>query len=376
MQSTLWKPMKMKRIKIAMCNNQLNINGISSVIMNYCRTIDSDKFQISILAGFPIDQGYQAECDRLGIQMIALPGKKDHMTGYFMKLFKSFRKKDFDIVHIHGSSSLIALELLIAKIKGVKIRIAHCHNTACSHERLHRMLRPLCNQLYTKGFACSQAAGEWLFGKRAYRVIPNGIDDQKFLYDSQNRESLRRAWGIRKGKIIGHIGRMNRQKNQEFLLKVFAALCAKTDELWLVLVGDGPDFAHISKLVSSLPDADHIILAGEADRPEKFYSAFDVFAFPSKFEGFGMAMTEAQINGLPCIASTAVPNDVVISDLVTFLPIEEEDVSLWEAAILDHFKHSSDRATVNYSGIKRFDIRQNAKDLESYYREMVSHDRD
>ena len=364
--------MELKTISVVMSVNKLEINGMSSVIMNYCRYLNREKYKITIMAGKPIDNVYKDECAKLGVEIIELPTKTKSPMKYYFNIFKILNKKKFDIIHIHGNSSMMAVELLIASVKGIKKRIAHCHNTSCSSVTVHKILLPIFNRLYVIGLACSDHAGKWLFGKKEYTVILNGFDYSKFLYDKEARASIRRELRIGQDLIIGHIGRMNNQKNQEYLLKVFAAVCRKRKDVLLMLVGVGPNFEEVKKLVEGDKNREKIILYGETTTPEKLYSTFDIFAFPSKFEGFGMVMTEAQVNGIPCIASTNVPDEVVISDKISFLPIGIDDVDLWADKILELLQDSieNDRTKIDQSKIVKFDINQNVKQLEQCYERM------
>ena len=116
-------------IKVAMLVNDLGINGISTVIMNYCRNLDMKQFQVTIVAGAPIAPLYRSECEALGIKWCLLPERKTSPGAYYKALFSVLSRKRFDIVHVHGNSATITPELFFAWIKGIKIRIAHSHSS-------------------------------------------------------------------------------------------------------------------------------------------------------------------------------------------------------------------------------------------------------
>lgn len=77
----------------------------------------------------------------------------------------------------------MSIELVIAKLAGCKVRIAHSHNTTCDHKKADKILRPLFYILYTDAFACGQEAGKWLFGARPYQLIKNGRDIKEYKFD-------------------------------------------------------------------------------------------------------------------------------------------------------------------------------------------------
>ena len=122
-------------------------------------------------------------------------------------------KEKIDIVHVHGSSAIMSVELLAAKLAGCKVRIAHSHNTTCENKKVDQMLRPLFNKLYTERFACGQEAGKWMFGTQSFMVIPNGRSLQKYEYNSEKRVQYRNKLNVPANAfIIGHVGRFNDQK--------------------------------------------------------------------------------------------------------------------------------------------------------------------
>ena len=358
---------KIQPIKIAMIVNDLNINGISNVIMNYCRNLDRQKFQVSIIAGLPIADIYKTQCDKLRIPIIELPKRRISTKEYYRVYSKALKKGKFDIVHIHGNSATITPELFIAWTCGVKVRIAHSHNTTCTHMKIHKLLRPFFNGVYTHGFACGTLAGKWLFGDRKFYVIPNGINTKKYKFNSGNREKIRNELNITDEFLIGHIGRFNNQKNHPFLLKVFEKVIVKKPNSKLLLVGAGPNFEKVKELIEQHSYKENIILYGESACVEEIYSALDVFVLPSKHEGLGIVLLEAQINGLPCVASNVVPDEVVLGDRITFLDLDDE-VDVWADKILQG--NRLDREVFfeeNRENIQKYEITRNAQELGEMY---------
>lgn len=358
---------KIQPIKIAMIVNDLNINGISNVIMNYCRNLDRQKFQVSIIAGLPIADIYKIECTTLGIPIVELPSRKASTKEYYKAYSKVIAKGKFGIVHIHGNSATITPELLIAWVCKVKVRIAHSHSTTCTHIKMHKFLLPFFNCFYTHGFACSTLAGKWLFGNRKFYVIPNGINTKKYKFNFENREKTRSELNIKGEFVIGHIGRFNNPKNHPFLLKVFEQVAEKEPNARLLLVGTGPDFENISKLINRHPYKEKIIVYGETTYAEKIYSALDVFVFPSKHEGLGIVLLEAQISGLPCIASDVIPNDVVVGDRIVFLNLND-GLDVWADTVLKmNIQERNKFFEDNIDNIQKYEITKNVQDLEKLY---------
>lgn len=365
--------MSNNKIKVAICANSLHINGISAVIMNYCRNIDLSKFEINILAGTPIEETYRDQCRKLGITVIELPERKKSPIKFYNALSKELSKNKFDIFHIHGNSTTITMELMIAFINGIRVRVAHCHSSTCDHIKIHRALHPIFDRLYTVGFACSTLSGQWMYGDKKFTVIPNGFETEKYRYNEIDRRQVRKQLGLENAFVICHVGRFNSAKNHPYLIDVFDNVASEKKNAILLLVGDGPDFESIKELAKKSKHFDRIIFYGESKKVNAILSASDIFVCPSKSEGFGIVALEAQISGLPCIVSNRLPKDVALGESIFFLPIDEIDVETWKNKILsvnigterrfDFYKKYIER-------IMQYNININVKKLEKQYEEL------
>lgn len=358
----------MKKIYVAMLAADLGRTGISTVIMNYCRNIDKDLFKIDLLVGNHILPEYREECERFGISIVELPFKLENPKRYYRKLWQALSGDKYDIVHIHGNSAMITPELIIARLKRIKVRIAHSHNTTCNHLLLNQILKPVFNLMYTEGFSCSRDAGQWMFGNKKFYIIPNGFNIEHFKFVQENRDEIRGSLNLVGKYVIGHIGQFNSQKNHKFLLAVFEKVAEKKEDAYLILVGNGPDFKEICQIIEKHPFKEKIILYGETDYPEKIYSAMDVFAFPSKHEGLGIVLLEAQVSGLPCVVSDVIPKEAIISNNVIRMSLEDK-VEKWAENMIEPY--SINRAAFyddKFDLIQKYNIRDNTRLLEKYYR--------
>lgn len=366
--------MSNNKIKVAICANSLHINGISAVIMNYCRNIDLSRFEINILAGAPIEETYRDQCEKLGITVTELPERKRSPIKFYSALSKSLSKDKFDIFHIHGNSATITIELMIAYLNGIRVRITHSHSSTCNHIQVHRALHPIFDRLYTAGFACSTLSGHWMYGDKKFTVIPNGFETEKYRYSENDRRRIRKQQGLENAFIICHVGRFNSAKNHPYVIDVFENVASERENAILLLVGDGPDFGLVKERAEKSQYSNRIIFYGESKEVNAILSASDVFVCPSKAEGFGIVVLEAQISGLPCIVSDRLPADVKLGGNISFLPINETDVGAWKDKILSVNTEHERRFTFyekNIERIMQYDIKMNVKKLEQLYCDAV-----
>lgn len=356
-------------IRIAQFMTEMNYGGVEMVVMNYYRHIDRNKVQFDffVLEGSEIPQ--KKEIEELGGRVYVLPHYK-HLVMYEKELIRILKENNYKIVHSH-MNTLSVFSLWGAKRAGVPVRIAHNHSTAGKGEYKKNIfkyvLRPFAKIYPTDLFACSQYAGEWLFGKKAkFNVLNNAIDTEKFAFDKTERNRIRKELSIEDKFVIGHVGRFCYQKNQEFLVELLHS-CIETgnNDMALLLIGDKNHEA-IDEEIKKYGLDKHVTILENRDDVNKLYSAMDIFVMPSRYEGLGMVVLEAQYNGLPVIVSKEVPDEAVICDNVTKL-----DLSLNKTSWLDkmcEIKCDNERnRSENKIIIDKYDINKEASKLTNFY---------
>ena len=133
----------------------------------------------------------------------------------------------------------------------------------------------------------------------------------------------------------------NYQKNHEYLLSIFRAILRIHPESVLLLVGAGENQKHVEILAKEYGIADCVIFYGVTNDIPAVMMAMDVFVFPSRFEGFGNVLIEAQACGLKCFASNSViPKAVQITKNVTWIDLDEP-YQVWAEKILSIAKREN-----------------------------------
>lgn len=346
----------------------MQIGGLETFIMNIYRNINREEIQFDFLEHYKNKSAYDDEIKKLGGKVYNFTFRNDkNIFKYIFQLNNFFKvHKEYKIIHCH-MESVGAIVFFIAKLHGIKIRIGHAH-TNSTNKNIKGFIKKIISKPYkyftTLNFACSKEAGEYLFGNKKFEIIPNAIEQSKYKFDLNVRNKLRKEFRINDDFVIGHVGRMDKSKNQIFLIDIFYQYLKINPNAKLVLVGDGEDRLKIENKINEYEIKNNVILLGVRNDINKIYSMFDLFVFPSVFEGLGIVLIEAQINGLNCITTLDIPKETKISNGITYLSLD--DKSKWIETICQNEKRP---CSLEYNElIYNYDILNLIKKLEDVYK--------
>ena len=361
----------------------MNMGGTENFLMNVYRNIDRNKIQFDFLVTREEKGIFDEEIKNLGGIIYNIP--KMETVGYnrYSKILYNFFRKhsEYKIIHCHRDA-LCAVYLKQAKKTGINTRIAHSHNIdIIENKNFKGYLKILTKNIFRKKvtkyatdfFAWSEEAGLWLFGEKVAKeeltIIKNGIDLEKYKYNGSIVENVREKLYIDKDIfLIGHVGRFDLQKNHKFLIKVVKELDKKIDNYKVCLVGEGILKDEIKKLVEKYGLEDRFIFLGIRDNINELMMAFDLFLFPSLFEGLGIVLIEAQATGLKCLVSNNIPKEVDMGlELLKFIELNNEEK--WVSEINKIHKDCMYSRISNLDKIKERDysIFDTACFLEEFY---------
>lgn len=355
------------RILIIIDTSFVPYGGLSTVVMNYYRAIDKKDLIIDIASTNNAPQSLVEELKMNNSHYYCL-GKRKRVFSYSKKLFTTL-SRGYDVVHVNGNSGTMALELLPAIRRKIPVRIAHVHTTKTEHPVLNMLIYPLFKHSFSKAIAVSENAGKWLF-KNNYIILNNAIDISRYIYSDEKRKRIRNQYEIADSTfIIGNVGKLTPGKNQQFLLDVFRIVKDRYKDSKLFIVGGGDLEDDLKCKAKELGIDQDVIFSGMMNDASECYQAFDIFAFPSKFEGLGLALIEAQASGLKCIISDRIPTEAIVTPDVKILGIDRQEKE-WADYILNNIyydrKERSDCAkeTIRLHG---YDILIEAKKLRNIY---------
>lgn len=351
-----------------------NPGGVESYILNYYRFMNRNRIQFDFLCNSYEPVAYEDELVSLGGRMFHITARSKNASRYRKELEEVFKDhaSEWDAVYVNVCSLANIDYLKAAKRYGITKRIIHSHNSrnmdGVLRGLLHKWNRGWLGRYATDFWACSEDAAKWFYRNRLLKravIIHNAIDVGRFGFDEAKRNEVRKKHGWEDKFIIGNVGRLHFQKNQTFMLDIFEKYHAGHPDSVLVLVGQGEDERMLKEKCDRLKIRQCVYFAGPQRDIQAWISSFDLFVFPSKFEGLGIAALEAEGNGIPVLASADVPAEVKMNDNFVYLDIDA-GAGAWCAKIKEmQGIGREDPAAVKEKFIRHgYDVRTEAVKLE------------
>ena len=371
-----------RKPRILHCVGHLLRGGIEMGIFSLLTSEDAARCDHHVLVRTPEREAFTEQFQNAGIPVLCCSSYRNPLR--YAREFKALVRKHgpYDILHVHGSSFSGLLTLALARYCGIRWKIVHSHNDVrpflkglSPHRRayVHAMLAAY-RRLADSGFAASELAAESMFGMN-WRSDPRwelfyfGIDTRPFRAPKDN--SIRRGLGIPDDvPVLGHVGRFHEQKNHAFLLDVAEAAAAANTELRCLLIGDGPLRHQFMREVRRKGlESRFVFVPDTLEIAAYMTSAMDGFIFPSKYEGLGLVVVEAQAAGLPCLISDRVPAEAIVDEsLVEVLPLEAGAAKWSEIALGLIQRRPIDRSeAVGRIERSRFSLETSASTLWAHY---------
>lgn len=370
--------MNSNRKKILHMTPPIINNGVYKYIFNHMAYIDRERFRFDFLTRNAKALAATEEYQKYGFSIQSFCNTERNNEEEMRKEISDILSQGYDAIHLHTSFwrgfliEQIAMEMKLPKV------IVHSHSTWVDVKdekkreeilRIHNVFKEKFDFRYaTDVCACSGMAGDWLYGDRIPRekiqILPNAIDVEKYSFRAETRDSLRKRLGLENKTVIGSVGRYCYQKNQGFLIRAFAKAREQNKKLFLMLIGGGELRDEIRKQIADLGLKDAACCLNWQENVQDYFQAMDVFCLPSLFEGLAITSIEAQAAGLTCLLSDTISEEARVTDLVTFLPLEEQ---IW-ADEMTQCKQAGDREGKNQEiEAAGYEIRSAVKKLENLY---------
>ena len=365
-------------IRVLMLLTNLQVaNGVATYAVETFSSVNGDKikFDFVLFDGKNINTDYFETITGQGSKVYVLP-PKSQVLKHRRECRKILAENHYEI--IHDTSLMASLIMMIeAKKYNIPVRILHSHSSKLSgsfiKEKLNKFLSPLILNCANYYLACSDIAGKTLFGKRQYTVVPNLVNENRFIYNETRRLDIRNEHCVSNKMLIGTVGRLSSEKNPFFALNVAVEMKKRAIDFEYWWIGTGPLEKALTSKINEQGLSDHFKLLGEKDDIENYYNALDCLVVPSIFEGFGLSVVEGQACGLPCVISDSIPKETQISDLIYRLSVTNDTMNTWVETICNVANLKRDRSAYNSSlADSAFSISNSGRSIEEIYFNSLS----
>ncbi len=282
--------------------------------------------------------------------------------------FRALRKLRPDILHVNLRIPYSCQYGILAGLftRGVRVvAVEHCPlDTQSAFSR------------WIKRHSSARLAAHVSVGKQGARMIeseahlpPNSL---RVIYNGVPEVETEPLPRLASGPVIGSIGRFDRLKGYDLLVKAMPALPGVT----VVLIGGGPMRDELEQLARELQVTGRLILIDWSDEPRRYLAGFDLFVLPSRVEAFGLVLVEAMLAKLPVVAADVggVSECVAIDETGLLVPVD--DVAALTSAIQRLLADPALRAKLGEAGLARarkfFSRERMVKEFETLYRDLMS----
>ena len=319
-----------KKIKVLEYGLSSNLGGIERYLHNLMMEINHDKFTVDFIDDTNSHKAYYKDHFKNNYRSCFYdisPRRKSPLKN-ILEIKKLFKENNYDILHFHANTLSYITPVMIAIEFGVKV-VVHSRSSNSSKKGILRFLhfinkKRIQNKDITR-VAVSKNSAEWLFGiNKNVHVIYNGLDKKKFNSKQSQNKRIRDEYNLNDKFVIGHIGTFLPVKNHLDIIKIFQKYLEIDYDAFLVLIGEGPTKNYIEKVIKERDLTARVLLLGLVDNINDYYELFNIFLFPSIYEGFPNVLLEAQEMRIPCLISDRITTEIDLTNLVYRKSLNED----------------------------------------------------
>lgn len=281
---------------------ELRVGGTERTLVDLLGGLDREEFAPTVWT--IADEGpLAAEVpDDVPVRSLGAESKLD--VGAPLRLLRALRAERPDVLQsfLFFDNVLARLTGLVSPGTTVITGVREVPDSMPFHRDIvDRLTLPLSDRIVSN----SEAGAEWVMNRGAnpevVDVVYNGRDVEH--YDVPLPDGYRESLGIPEGPVVGTVGRLVERKGHHYLLDAWPGVLEEYPDGQLVIVGDGPEQEALEEHAERLGVAASVHLLGRRDDVPELLALFDVFAFPSHYEGLPGALLEAMCAGLPIVTT-------------------------------------------------------------------------
>jgi glycosyltransferase involved in cell wall biosynthesis len=321
----------------------LERGGLERMVVDLCVGQKSAGFEVSVLCLFT--RGVLSdELEAGGINVSTIAKGRGLDTAHLCRVRCHLQRYRPEVIHSHNATAAYLTAFSAVGLRDASnakwVNTRHGMGSRSPRARKELLYRAVAGRYHHIAVVCRAAAERFselgAVVRSRLRVVPNGIRLEVFRRaDVQVRDHFRAAYGIKpRAFVIGTVGRLNELKNQVLLLDCMPNVLARVPSAHLVIVGGGALKDELTWRARELGLGEFVTLAGDSQDVPSWLQSFDVFALPSKTEGYSLALLEASASGLPVVCTDVGGNSEIVNDRETGLIVPSGDRDEMTSAII------------------------------------------
>ena len=362
--------------------NDLERAGAQQMVLSIVRAHDRERFEpVVVMWGGPGD--LKRAFAELGVEVVDLGARRKLSAEASWRLVGQLRRRKLAVIHTH-LFHMHVMGRLAALLAGSQVVVSTHHNLRSGNHPLMRVAERWTRPLTTATTAVTEAAESTYFGDsapfseelflegRRHFTISNGLatEDLDGVRRDTDRAAVRAELGLEGDFVLACVGRLHPSKGHEDLLQAMSEVVRVNDGVRLLLVGEGALRPALESLIQELGLGSVVTLLGHRSDAARIVAASDAFVLPSVVEGFGLAVAEAMMLGVPVIATNLDSIQEVVGPCGVLVPPRSPHALA--DAILSLVKDRPQRSEEGMDRVRdRFDIRAVVRQYEQLYALLI-----
>lgn len=327
------------RMRVVHLATRLIVAGMGHVIANLIREMPSDRYQSAVWCLEEADiLGQQLHTE--GYEVIELKRRWRRDFALIFRIAFLLRKNQIDILHCHDELSWFygAIAAWLAGKHRVLVTM-HGRRTDISSRHLYeqKILAHFTTAIIAvSSYLRQQCINEIGIPSRKVMTIYNGIPLFSRQPEQEQRYQARRVLGLpEEALVVGSVGRLAEVKNFDLLIDAAADARVVIPSLRVVLIGEGPCYAHLTHKVNELDLNEIVTFTGLRQDVAEILPALDFYVCSSNYEGVSLSILEAMMAGRTVIATAVGGNTEIIHHNETGVLVEKKNRLALAQAIID-----------------------------------------
>jgi len=348
-------------MKILHLINTLSVGGAELHLLTLCRNLKHHGVDVVVAylrEHIKGSRSLRLDFEHAGIHVVDLLADGRYDMRFPRSVVRLLRSERPDLLHTHLPRADFAGAISHWLLPSIPW-ICSVHDIYGGHWS-GKWTLPLLNCVWRRAdtvIAISHAVKEWLVQERHVpaanvRMIHYGIEPERF---ARPADDLRQAWSLEGRAVVGSIGRLEPRKAHDCLIKAMPAILEQVPNASLLIAGHDPwgYGKDLHALIAALGLEEQVRLIGFQADIASFLGALDVFAFPSRSEGFGQVVIEAMMAGKPVVARRIPPLTEIVVDGGTGLLVEPEKPETFARAVSWLLMHPEEAQHMGMQGRER-----------------------